>query len=102
MAQTPKELMYRTMVDAHNGTHPSGAVYRRLVTVETCPHTLGYDNPKPHQPEELAWWQRVLEPIHDWSCRAAELGLPSRPEDWDDLEALAWWCEDRLAEYASK
>jgi len=95
------DLVYYTTVDAYDGEHPSGGVCRRLVDIETSPDTFGERTPEPDQQDEIEWWVSVLEPIHDWSCRAAELGLPNRPDRWDDLEDLAYWCRKRLAEHAN-
>lgn len=113
----PQTWVFQTTVDAFDGYHSSGAVYRRLIDIRHAAtdyesrYELERQVAADAVPGDTAqWWSEVLEPIHQLACRLAELdpdtaapilrealGLPEDADDediqrameTDDLEAEA-------------
>ena len=112
----PTTWEFETTVDSYAGEHSSGAIYRRLLTVNHA--ATDYESvwelrrqiAAEGDPGDTArWWFRVLGPIHRWQCAVAEelperidavcdrAGVDRNESLGDDLEAEAECCADLLA-----
>ena len=91
------EITYRTTVDAYDGVHPSGTVYRKYQDIRVSPSdNPGYD-PKVHDltnPEERAWWARFCSITGEYlavqATRTPEelnaLAVKAGYLDWNDVQ----------------